>query len=568
MKYKLIGENDFLSNPVESVLRNRGIDDVQSFLNINSNCVIHWSKLINIVKAMECLLKHIKEDNYIFIQIDSDPDGYTSGTLLISYLKKLFPNIKITWRLHEGKEHGIIIDTIPENVKLVIIPDAGSNDFEQHKILKEKGIDIIVLDHHDCKEESEDAIIVNSQLSPEYANKQFSGVGITYKFCKALDEKFNVNLSDYYLDLVAIGNIADSQDMRSLETRYYVNKGLNNIRNKLLVALFDKQAFSTRGVVNIITTSFYINPLINACIRVGSMEEKTQMMKAFLEYDEKIYYKRKDTYEDIAINTARLLTNLKAKQGRMRDKSLALIENKIEAKNLLNNKLLIVNVTEILDKNLTGLVANSLKDKYKRGTILVRHNEKEEAMTGSIRGYDKGELKDLKSFLKKTGKFDFVEGHANAAGLKIKPSNLVEVNKIINDQLKDVINDGSHSVDFVFKPKQLKDDFIKEIHRYQYLWGYQVEEPLIAIIGLEINTDDIFLNGKSSKTIKFIHNKIEYVKYYSSEEEWTELKMKGECVVLNVVGRCKVNEYKGKITPQIELEDYEVVRIKEKELTF
>lgn len=496
------------------------------------------------------------------------PDGFTSSTILIDYLSKVFPKVKIRWRLHEGKEHGIIVEEVPTDINLLIVPDAGSNDFEQHKTLKEKGIDIIILDHHDCSIESENAIVVNSQLSPEYHNKQFSGVGIVFKFVQLLDEMLDQNLSDNYYDLVAIGNIADSQDMRSIETRYYVNKGLKNIKNKLLLALYKKQEYSTKGKINIGTTSFYINPLINACIRVGTMEEKEQMFNAFLETDEEIYYERKKTYEDIYTNTARMLTNIKARQGRMRDKSLRLITEKIHNKKLLDNKLLIINTTNLLDKNLTGLVANSLKDEYKRGAILVRYNDKENAMTGSIRGYDKSEIKDLKHFLQQTGKFDFVEGHANAAGVKISPENLIQANEIINEQLKDMEQDGAHEVDFILKSKKITKKFIDVLCKQQDLWGYKVEEPLIAIEAIEINSDEIYLNGKTSKTIKFNYKNIDYVKFFSSEEEWESLTSKGECLIINLVGRCSINEYNGKKSHQIIIEDLEVSDVKEKEFIF
>lgn len=496
------------------------------------------------------------------------PDGYTSSTLLISYLKEVFPNVNLTWRLHEGKEHGVIVDTVPKTANLVIIPDAGSNQFEEHKQLKDMGIDVIVLDHHDCSKESEDAIVVNSQLSPRYDNKQFSGVGIVYKVLQALDDKLKLNFADEYLDLVAIGNIADSVDMRSLETRYYVLKGLSNIKNKLLLALFEKQSYSTKDVINITTTSFYINPLINACIRVGTMEEKEQMFRAFLESDETIYYKRNDTHEPIELNTARMLTNIKARQGRLRDKGIQLIQEKIQERNLLDNKLLIVNVTNLLEKNLTGLVANSLKDTYKRGTLLVRYNEEQQAMTGSIRGYDKGEIKDLKSFLQDIGKFDFVEGHANAAGLKIQTDKLVEANEIINERLKDIQNDIIHEVDFIFTPKQLTKKFITEIDKWTDLWGYKVEEPLIAIKNIEVNTGEIYLSGKTSKTIKFEHKGITYIKFFSNEAEYNSIIEQGERLVLDVVGRCSINDYQGKKTPQIVIEDINVVDVKEEEFVF
>src|SRR5690606_8329401 len=120
--------NNYL-DPINTILENRGIEDIQSFLNIDESVVIHWSKLKNIEKAVECLLKHIKNKSKIFIQTDSDVDGITSSAILINYLRRTFPNVNIVYRLHEGKQHGIILDTIPNDVDLVIIPDAGSNQY-------------------------------------------------------------------------------------------------------------------------------------------------------------------------------------------------------------------------------------------------------------------------------------------------------------------------------------------------------------------------------------------------------------------------------------------------------
>lgn len=568
MKYELIGKNNLLS-PIETVLRNRGIEDIQSFLHTSEKDIIHWSKLRNIDEAVDCLLKHIEIGSKIFVQVDADPDGYTSSATLINYLTKVFPKINIQWRLHEGKEHGVIVNEVPIDANLVIVPDAGSNQYKEHKQLRDKNIDVIVLDHHECNEESQDAIVVNSQLSPDYLNKQFSGVGITYKFCKALDDKLGIKHADEYLDLVAIGNIADSQDMRSLETRYYVMKGLKNLKNKLIKALFEKQSFSTKGVVNIISTSFYINPLINACIRVGNMEEKMQMFRTLLGSNEQIYYEKKEINEPIEVSTARLLGNLKAKQDRIRNKAIVEIDEKIENKSLLNNKLLIVDISDILHKNLTGVVANKCAEKYKRPAMLLRYSEDGEFLTGSIRGYEKGHVKDFKSLLQETEKFVYVEGHPNAAGFKISPQNIIEVNDLINEQMKDIeVDIDLYEVDFILQAKQLKKQLINEIDKHKDLWGQHVDEPLIAVKGIEVNKDEIYLNGKTSKSIKFIYNGIEYIKFFSNEAEWQSIVDKGERLVIDVVGKCKINEYKGERKPQIAIEDYEVTKIKKKEFVF
>ena len=81
------------------------------------------------------LIHHINRGSKVFLQVDSDCDGYTSSALLLNYLNSLFPGFtqnNIIYRLHEGKQHGLILDTIPKDVKLVIAPDSSSNDYEVH----------------------------------------------------------------------------------------------------------------------------------------------------------------------------------------------------------------------------------------------------------------------------------------------------------------------------------------------------------------------------------------------------------------------------------------------------
>ncbi|OAO78579.1 putative ss-DNA-specific endonuclease [Anoxybacillus flavithermus] len=500
--------------------------------------------------------------------MDSDADGYTSSAILINYLKSIFPNINIKWELQEGKEHGIILDKVPSETNLVIVPDSGSNQYEIHSALKKRGIDVIVLDHHECEKESEDAIVVNNQLSPEYPNKNFSGAGIVYKFCKAIDEYLGINKADYFLDLVAVGNIADMMDMRELETRYYVLKGLESINNSFIKALLKQQEYSINGVVNITNIAFYIVPLINAAIRVGDEEDKINMMKSFLESNETVYYKKKDIDEPIQTATARRLYNLKNKQNRLRDKGVELIEKRIEEKRLLLNKVLIVNVTDILDKNLTGLVANQISRKYKRPVLLIRQKEKSTIFGGSARGYEKGVLKDFKQFLQDINQFIFCEGHKNAFGFEIEAEKLIEVNDIINDLLKDVeIDVDEYEVDFIIPSEQFDTQVIYNIHKLKDLWSNNVEEPLIAITKISVNKEDIQLIGKNKNTLKFKNRNIDFIKFNYSEEEFKKV-FNGECFVMEVVGRCSINQWDGKEIPQFIIEDFNILEIKDKEWIF
>ncbi|APJ11095.1 DHH family phosphoesterase [Bacillus safensis] len=561
MEYRLIGKNDFEQDIVKNVLSNRGIysSEMSSILCPTAVNEEPYSLLDNINKASDLLIEHMKKNSNIFIQIDSDTDGITSSIILIKYIKKMFPKSKITYRMHEGKEHGIILDTVPDNTDLVIIPDAGSNQYEIHKELKERGCDVLVIDHHECEDESQYAIVVNNQLSPNYLNKSLTGAGMAYKVCQALDDKLGKNYAEEMLDLVAIGNIADSADTRCLETRYYISKGLEFIKNPFLKKLFKKQEFSTNGVKTIQNTQFYINPLINAAIRVGSKKEKDQLIKAFLGSREKVLYKKRGSAVEELISiqddTVRVLTNLKNKQKRLVAKATDEIVQKIYQENLLENKILSVNIEGILEKNLTGLVANKLADMFKRPVLLARDAENDEFLTGSIRGYDTGEVKNFKELLISTGLFKFVEGHANAAGFCIEKNSFKKMDLTLNEMLKDVEHKTILDVDFEIPFKLLKDDFILEIGNLRELWGYKLEEPLVAIKDIHVSRSEIELIKKRTTTLKISSTQAEFKKQFY-KNEFPQLLDESESYVLNCIGKCKLSADN---KPYIEIVDLEVV---------
>ena len=159
MKYQLISE---LTEPtmIEQVLVNRGFykEDIQHFLNVNETDVLDPLLIANIEEGAKLLIKHIKAGSKIFMPIDSDCDGFTSAALFINYLNCLFPHYaqsNIIYKAHQGKEHGIIESAVPDNVELVIAIDSSSNDYEVHKNLADRGIDVLVIDHHEAERISE-----------------------------------------------------------------------------------------------------------------------------------------------------------------------------------------------------------------------------------------------------------------------------------------------------------------------------------------------------------------------------------------------------------------------------
>lgn len=285
----------------------------------------------------------------------------------MNYFHNLFPSwIKncVVYGPHHNKHHGIVIEDIPPDVKLIIALDASSNEYDIHQQLKEKGIDILVIDHHLAEQESEYACVLNNQLC-DYPNKALSGVGMTYKFCCYFDSLLNTHEADKYLDLVALGLTADMMDIRSFETKHLINKGFAQVRNPFIKEMWIKNEYNLGEILTPMGVAFYIVPYINAIARVGTYEECLLLAESMLEfrsYDSIPSTKRgcHGQTESRVEQAVRTSVNVRNRQNRYRDASLEYIDNTIQSHNLLENKILLILVPRIeaLNTDITGLIAN------------------------------------------------------------------------------------------------------------------------------------------------------------------------------------------------------------------
>ena len=126
----------------------------------------------------------------VLIITDSDCDGFTSAAIIYQYTKQVNCHCQVDYWLHEGKQHGLqdhIDRLLEENVHydLIILPDSSSNDAHYHDMLDGIHIPCLILDHHLTDVPlSDNAVVVNNQLSPNYKNKELTGAGVVYQFCR------------------------------------------------------------------------------------------------------------------------------------------------------------------------------------------------------------------------------------------------------------------------------------------------------------------------------------------------------------------------------------------------
>ena len=571
---------------VEQVLANRGIypEHVDHYINTTDEDILPPGLIANIREGAQMLIKHVAQNDKVLIQIDSDCDGYTSAATLINYLNCLFPGFvqnNVLYRIHTGKQHGIIPTSIPKDVKLVIAPDSSSNDYEEHKELFEKGIDVLVIDHHEADAVSEYACVINNQLC-DYPTKSLSGVGMVYKFCSYIDELLNADYADQFLDLVALGMVADMMDLRDFETRHLITQGLSQIRNPYFKAMVAKQEYSLKNEVTPFGVAFYIAPYVNATIRMGTQDEKLMLFESMLDYRgyELIPSTKrgcKGQTETRVEQACRNCTNIKNRQTKARDAALETIEHIIEEKNLLENKILAIKLDSFsADKNLTGLIANQLMAKYQRPVLLLNKTVEEikcfgtkgEEITlldvsweGSGRGYDKSKFDNLREFLKESGLVMYAEGHANALGVGIKDLNFDTFVNYSNRALAEFDFTPCYKVDFIFQGADFKGNDILEIAELKSLWGQGVEEPLVALENINLHAGNVeLMSANKSPTLKItLPNGTSLIKFKSSKEEFETFNSKSGCITINVVGKCERNIWNGIAKPQIIIEDYEIV---------
>jgi len=573
MKINLINENwqqDYLKN----LLAARGIKDLELYLNPPTTALNDPHDLTNIEKGINLLQETLqKENSTILIVVDSDVDGYTSAAIIYNYITYIAPGQYINFVLHEHKEHGLQ-DHYEKLISgdivydLIILPDSSSNDFDFHEGIGARGTKFLILDHHEIDEGqaiSQYACIINNQLSPNYSNKDLTGAGVTWQFCRCHAEQ---NLAyrlfaKTLIDLAALGVCGDMGSVLNLENRYIMKNGFENVSNYFFRSAIEKQSYSMGGEVNPTTVAFYIVPMMNALIRVGTMEEKERLFLGLVDGHRKVPCNKRGaagTLEEVAIESLRECTNAKSKQGRITDQMVDKLEQKIYKHDLLDNKILFVRLDEDDDfpPEINGLIAMKLAARFKRPTIVARLNA-EGYDRGSIRNVSDCELTDLKSFLNESGYFEYVQGHANAAGASILDSNLRAFHKYANQALSNIdFNIGAYDVNF--ERSGDSSDLIQlvyELASNPEIWGQGNPEPLICVKNIYVQADDIRIMGANKDTVKITVNGMAYMKFHATEmikqlEKCNEIKM-------NIVGRANLNEWMGNITPQIFIENYEVI---------
>lgn len=369
-----------------------------------------------------------------------------------------------------------------------------------------------------------------------------------------------------YMDLCALANIADCMSMKSLETRYYIMEGLKHIYNKGFQAFINQQSYSLfkeTQMLGYVNVSFYIAPLINAIVRVGTMEEKRLLFEAFINPTAPIQTNKRGArpgdMEQTAIEIARRAANARTRQNKTKETAVSILDNRVQKEGLFENKILIIEVEEDdkVPQELRGLICAQFVNSYHRPCAIVARN-KEGYLRGSMRGNAAFEgVPDFKSFLENSGCVEFVQGHANAAGLSIHESQLQNLLAYANNRISDEDLSNAYQVDYIFSADEDITPYAISIAEKPDLWGGDIEEPRIVIENIPFENWGLFLMGADKTSIKFSHNGVDYVKF--KDTDFIQEMRACRTGTITVYGMLKKNTWNGRTTAQVFIQDYEIV---------
>ena len=265
----------------------RDADSARAFLGIGAEQLEDPLSLVDMVNAVQRLTRAVATGEHVAVYGDYDVDGITAGCLLTDYLRSqgLECELYIPNRLSEG--YGMntgAIDALREKgVTLIITVDCGVTNLEEVDYANQHGVDMIITDHHECREKLPAAEAVVDPKRPDNgpAGTMLAGVGVAFKLVCAMDGDASRMLRRYG-DLVAVGTVADVMPMLG-ENRFITRYGLEQIargrcRPGFLALLSEAGAADKRLTASVV--GYTLAPRINAAGRLGEVTLAVDLLES------------------------------------------------------------------------------------------------------------------------------------------------------------------------------------------------------------------------------------------------------------------------------------------------
>ena len=547
-----------LSNIIASIVANRNIDDknLDYFLNPTlKNNLPDPSTLKNMDSSIKILLEKIFRNNTLGILGDYDVDGATSTAILFKYFEFIGVNaeIYIPDRIKDG--YGISKNSIDhffrKKVNLLVSLDCGTNDAEFIAYAREKGIEIIVIDHHEVKSLGSPLSIINPKLKGDTSNlKNLCTAGLVFLFVIGLNRelrkknffknKEEINLKEL-LDIVAVGTICDLVPLHN-ENRLLVKKGLEKINLKPNIGLSVlKSKLELENKIKSTDIAYYIGPCINAAGRIGD---------PFLGFNLLV----KNNKKDLEVIAEKLINS---NNERKTLENISYNQAKMLLKNLTNMKFIFLH-SKTWHPGIIGIIASRLVQEYKVPAFVM--NIDENKVTGSVRSIKNIDISKILAKLVDEGFLESGGGHAMAGGFKLKEEKLSSLQNYLkeNSYVFFKSENSTINIDLEAKISDLNLEMINSMEQLEP-FGMDYPEPKILIKKVSSVYSKIIGKNKThlSCTLEDIYGYRINAMIFNFEK--SILRVIEEKREFDVIGKVSLNVWENKKIPQFFIEDLRII---------
>lgn len=548
-----------ISPIIARLIRNReiiGDEAIDNYLNGTIADLYDGMLMKDMDRAVDILNKKIEENARIRVIGDYDIDGVNATYILQEGLSNLGADVDtdIPDRIKDGfgLNRNLVDRALADGIDTLITCDNGIAARDEIAYGKERGLTIIVTDHHEVpyKEEGKertyllpqaDAVVDPHRIDCKYPFKGLCGAGVAYKVMEALYKKMGQDEEniDYLMENVAIATVGDVMDLLG-ENRIFVKQGLEMLKytkNYGLKALLDCTKVPVDNL-NAYHIGFVIGPCINAGGRLDTAKRALELLNA------------KNRRE--AVMLAEDLKALNDSRKEMTERGVLQAVEMIENSSLKEDKVLVVYLPDC-HESIAGIIAGRIREKYYRPVFIL--TSAEEGAKGSGRSIESYHM--FEEMSKCSELFTKFGGHKLAAGLSLKTENIDRFRKKIN-QLAELTEDDLQekiSIDMQLPLPYISEQLIEELELLEP-FGKANSKPLFAEKNLRVIQPKII--GKNHNVLKFQVEDSSGVRmdaiYFGDVKKCYESMLKQQVMAFTYYPT--INEYMGRKTLQIVVTNY------------
>lgn len=459
---------------IQDILRHRGVEDLEEYFSPTEKSFYNPYEMQDMEQAVNRIKEAVEQKENITLFGDYDVDGISATSILILYFREIGYPVQYYIPNRKKEGYGLNKEAIKkiaqDGTKLIITVDCGIGALEETTYGKELGLDFIITDHHQCREElpSVCAVINPHRNDCRYPFEHLCGAGIAFKLVQALKSCHATELLSY-MEIAAIATIADIVELTG-ENRALVKIGLQSINEKtynLGLSALATIAGVAQQQINSYHVGYVLAPRINSSGRIGEPQKGVELLVS----------EDKQT----AYSHAALLNELNQERQKIEEEIVRQAMKMIEDEEENKNRDVLVVYQKGWHEGVIGIVASRITEKYYKPSFVISFDEN---------GIGKGSGRSIPGFHLFQAMNEIEDcmigfgGHAQAAGMSVSQEKITEfiirINQVATNKLSKEDKKRQLKAECILEPSDVTQTLCNKIRRMEP-FGMKNAKPLFIL---------------------------------------------------------------------------------------